>query len=362
MAYIPPTSHATLLATLRRERLLPVAGEVLVEARRTVEPSDVVARALVPESHVLVDVARLLGLPPERADRALVKAEGDPVKAGEPLAVRRGLFTRRARSPVNGRLVAAAEGKLLLAAMSEAYELRAGLPGVVASVTERRGVTIETTGALLEGVWGNAPAARPREDYAPLRLVDDNPRGELSSAKLGTDLRGAIVGAGMLFDAAALRVLADVRVRGLVLGSVVPGLLGALRQLEFPVIVISGFGRQGFSQPAFELLTSNAGRSAWIWAAPPDRFSGRRPELIVPLPSPAAAPAPVLTGQALAAGKRVRVLRGPLAGQVGTVDSLSAAPVTLPSGLRTRAAQVALSNGSGAAAAVVAFANLELLE
>ena len=48
-------------------------------------------------------------------------------------------------------------------------------------------------------------------------------------------------------------------------------------------------GQRGFSAPAYALLKSNAGREAWLNAAVWDRFHGRRPELIVPLPSPSTA-------------------------------------------------------------------------
>src|SRR4051794_915617 len=116
MAYLPETAHVTLLATLRRERLLPLAGTVIVQARQHVEGADVVARAVLAEGHRLVDVARQLGVPAHKADSAMLKTDGQLVKAGEPLASRKtafGLLKRSARSPVEGRLVAAAGGKAL---------------------------------------------------------------------------------------------------------------------------------------------------------------------------------------------------------------------------------------------------------
>jgi hypothetical protein len=72
MPYLPETSHVTLLATLQRERLLPMAGTIIVQARQRVEASDVVGRTVLAEGHRLVDVARLLGLPADKADGAMV--------------------------------------------------------------------------------------------------------------------------------------------------------------------------------------------------------------------------------------------------------------------------------------------------
>ena|SRR5579859_1657968 len=370
MAYLPVTAHVTLLATLRRERLLPLAGTVIVQARQRVEPSDVVARTFLPDRHRLVDVARALGVADEQADSALVKHDGDPVKAGEPIAVRKtglGLVRRTARSPVEGRLVVAAGGKALLAVISAPFELRAALPGTVVTILQSQGVVIETTGALLEGVWGNG-----KEDTALLRVVGDSPRTALAPNLVAMEQRGAILVAGTLSDPAALKQLGDVGVRGLVVGSLAANLLPAARKANLPIIVVEGFGDRGFSGPAFNLLQSNAGRQAWLNAQPADPFAGHRPELIIPLPGPSTPPPQPADGATLAVGQRVRVVRGPEAGKVGTVTELSERPVVSPSGLRVPMAGVALESaavgasaaaaGGSAAAARIAFANLEILE
>ena len=359
MAYLPTTAHVTLLATLRRERLLPLAGNVTVQARQRVEPTDVVATSVQADGHRLVDVARALGLADDKADSAMVKHDGDAVKAGEPIAVRKtglGLVRRTARSPVEGRLVVAAGGKALLAAMSKPFELRAALPGVVVTILHSQGVGIETTGALLEGVWGNG-----REDTALLRVVGDSPRTALSPNLVAMEQRSAVVVAGTLSDPAALKQLGDVGVRGLVLGSLAAALLPAAQQATFPVLVVEGFGERGFSEPAFNLLIGNAGRLAWLHAQPADPFAGRRPELIIPLPGPSTPPPQPADGQTLAIGRRVRVLRGPERGKVGKVMDLSLRPLVTASGLRVHVADVALEGASGPAARV-AFPNLELLE
>ena len=359
MAYMPVTSHVTLLATLRRERLLPLAGSVVVQPKQRVEPSDVVARTLLPDHHRLVDVARALGVPDEQADSALVKHEGDAVKAGEPIAVRKtglGLMRRAARSPVEGRLVAAAGGKALLAAISAPFELRAAVPGQVVTILQSQGVVIETTGALLEGVWGNG-----KEDTAILRVIGSTPNAALTADLVVMELRGAIVVAGALSDPAALKQLGDVGVRGLLVGSLAAALLPAAAKAGFALVVAEGFGERGFSAPAYSLLAGNAGRQAWLHAQPADAFSGNRPELIIPLPGPSTPPPPPMEGGTLEAGRRVRVVRGPERGKVGTITGLSDRPQATPSGLRVPVAEVALEGANGPKTRI-AFPNLELLE
>ncbi|MBL8055562.1 MAG: hypothetical protein JNK29_02635 [Anaerolineales bacterium] len=360
MAYIPPTSHITLLATLRRERLLPVPGEVLVAAGQHVETGDIVARAELADHHRLIDVARALGVPREKAADFLTKAEGEQVKKGEPIAIRKtwlGLSTRREVSPVDGRLVFCDHGQALLAAITS-LEVRAGLPGTVVSVVSGRGVLIETAGALLEGVWGNG-----REDFSVLRALGDGPAAPLRAEQLEPSMQGAILAAGWLADAAALQALAGLGVRGLILGTAPTELLPSLQAAGFPVLVVDGFGQAGFSAPAFALVGGNSGREMWLSARPLDRQAGTRPEAIVPLPTSHEPPAPPLEGEPLQEGKRVRVVRGAEAGRVGTVIGLSDRPMPLPNGVRAHVAAVALDETQGARPTVtVPFANLELLE
>lgn len=359
MAYLPPSTHSTLLATLRRGRMLPGHGTVVVQTDQRVESSDVVARGDLVERHVLLDIARLLGVPRDKAAGLLVKHEGDALKKGETLALKKGMLGNQPiASPVDGRLVLFEDGKALVAG-SSLLELRAGMPGSVVGLVPDRGVIIETTGALLEGMWGNG-----RDDFSVLRMLSRGTDEALQSENLDLGLRGAIIGVGVLPDTAFFTSLKDIGVRGLILGSAPAELLPGLQSLPFPVLITDGFGLKGMCEPAFNLLAGNSGREAWLNAAAGDRFAGHRPEIIIPLPSPSSlTPPPPSSGEALKEGKRVRVLRGPDAGRVGTVIGLSDKPMALPSGLRAFVAAVTLEETRGSRPTITApFANLEHLE
>jgi hypothetical protein len=360
MAYIPPTTHVTLLATLRRERRLPAAGEVRVQMRQRVEATDEVAHALVASHHRLVDVARGLSLPPDKAPAHMLKQEGEPVKSGEPIARRKtalGLGSRTLKSPVDGYFLFVRHGKAVLAAISEAYELRAGIPGLIVNLEHEQSVAIETTGALLEGVWGNGVG---KEAFAVMSVVGSAPDAPLLSEQIDVNARSSILAAGCLQDDAAFRRLAEMNVRGLIVGTLNPALIPAVSKLDLPVVVTDGFGARGLSAPAYTLLVSNSGREAWVNAQTWDRFRGARPEVIIPLPAPGADPPAPVDGDALAVGKRVRICRGAEAGITGTVKALSDQPVRLPSGVRAHAAFVEAEDGGQSY--TIPFANLEILE
>jgi hypothetical protein len=359
MAYVPPTTHVTLLATLRRDRLLPIPGEVLVQPNQRVEAADTVAHAFIAEEHRLLDVARALDVPKEAMAAFMLKRNGDPVKKGEPIAMRKtalGLGRKTVYAPVDGFLVVAGDGKALLASTSKAFELRAGLPGTVVSILKERGVVIETTGALLEGVWGNG-----KDDFGLMRVLGSGPTDALLSEQVDVSLRGTILAVGMVQDDNAFRRLAEMNIRGLIVGSMNSALISTVKKLDIPVLITDRFGGQGFSTPVYNLLVGNSGREAWVNAQNWNRYAGGRPEVIIPLPTPGQTPPAPVDGEALAVGKRVRVQRGPQMGQVGTVTALSEHPVQFSNGMRKLAAWVELEETPGQPTRI-AFANLEILE
>lgn len=360
MAYLPSTSHITLLATLRRERLLPTRGEVVIRPGQRVAAGDVIAHAEKIEHYRLIDLARLLGVSGERLGSFLLKQEGDVVKKGEPVARRKtlfGLMDQPVLSPVEGRLALLSEGKALFAALAP-QELRAGLSGEVVSTVPGRGAVIETTGALFEGIWGNG-----QDGFSVLRQLGTTPGAALPAGGLDLALRGTIIAAGWIDDTSLLKSLQEIGVRGLILGSAPAEQLPLLQQQPFPVMVAEGFHAQGFSEPAYNLVAGNSGREVWLNAQLANRFTGARPEALILLPSPSLPPPLPPEGNTLAEGKRVRILRGPDRGRVGNIVSLSERAVALPSGVRAPVAAVALEDAkSGRTTVTAPFANLELLE
>src|SRR5512144_53541 len=87
---------------VRRERRLPVPGEVLVKAGQRVEPNDIIAQSTIASEPVRVDIASALELSPAAAARRLLVSPGTEVAQGDLLAQRSGTGSRSARSPVVG--------------------------------------------------------------------------------------------------------------------------------------------------------------------------------------------------------------------------------------------------------------------
>src|SRR6266536_4877843 len=96
MSFYYPIPQPTIADNIlvRRERRLPVPGEVLVHAGQRVEPSDVLAQSTLAAEPVKVDIAADLDLSPVVAARRLVVSTGTQVEQGQRLAQKGGIGAR----------------------------------------------------------------------------------------------------------------------------------------------------------------------------------------------------------------------------------------------------------------------------
>ncbi len=349
---LAPVHHIIGLTSIVRERLLPVEGNVLVRLNQKVSPSDVIAEAKWSREHVLIDVARALRLSPAVAERIVKCKVGDKLSAGMEIASGKGLFPRIVRAPREGNVVAAGGGQVLMEIGDAKIELRAGIPGTVVEIIAGRGAVIQTAGALIQGVWGNG-----RIESGLLVNIAEKPDGVLTASRIDVSLRGSILLAGMVKDADALQAAAELPVRGLILSSLYPSLIPVAREMRYPIMVTDGFGPLPMNSAAYRLLSTNAKREVTLNAEAFNRYTGTRPEIIIPLPISSEPPASP-SSQVFAPGLQVRMRRPPAMGAIGSIVILKPGLTTLPSGLRAPAAEVKLENGETIIAPLV---NLEVV-
>jgi hypothetical protein len=349
---LAPFYHVLPLATIVRERTLPVAGKISAHINQRVNPTDVIGEATFAREHVLLDVARTFGVSTKAADKMIKVNPGDRVSQGALVADAGGLIPRSIRAPRAGRVMIVGSGQVLMEVGDARIELRAGLPGVVTQVIPERGVIIRTAGALIQGVWGNG-----RIDNGLMVSLIEKPDDVLTAERLDVSLRGSVILGGHVRDADTFRAAAELPVRGLILSSMVSSLLANAYQMKYPILVLDGFGAMPMNSAAFKLLTTNNKREATVNAEHFDRYSGNRPEVIIPLPVSSEPDEPTDYGT-FAAGQTVRMRRPPAAGMIGTISHVRAGLTELPSGLRSSAADVKLENGE---TVIVPLVNLEVV-
>jgi hypothetical protein len=346
---LAPVNHILGLTNIRRTRLLPVSGNVLVRVGQRVNASDIIAEAQVATRHMLLDVRRSMGGGAD-ADRSIVRAEGDKLQQGDVIAESGGLFARVVRAPANGKIVMISGGRVLLEVESQPLQLLAGVPGVVTELHPERGATIETNGALIQGAWGNG-----RIGEGLMIPLLHSPDEELTSDLLEVSLRGAVVVAGFCRSAEVLRAGAQLPLRGLVLASMTADLLAVAAGLDYPIIVLEGFGRVPMNEVSYQLISTSEKRDASVNAHfnPP---MGERPELILPLPAQGQ---PEQSTAYFSANQTVRIQGEPYRGKIGVIVQIRPGFTVLPNGLRAPAADVRLEKDTSV---TVPLANLEVIE
>ena len=209
---LAPVVHVLPMTRIRRHRLLPITGRVLVRKSQVVSGVDVIGEANQNPKHVLLDIVHGLGVGISKADQHLQRQAGDVVAEGDVLAGPVGWGKRVVRAPCSGKIILSGRGKLLLEEEDAPKQVLAGLPGEVISLIPGRGAVVESIGALVQGVWGNGAI-----NFGLLRVLIKKVEDILSVEQLDIDLRGTVVFGGYCGDEQVLRAAAELPLKGLIL-------------------------------------------------------------------------------------------------------------------------------------------------
>ncbi|MDQ7793514.1 MAG: hypothetical protein RDU89_03750 [bacterium] len=358
--------------TLRKVRRLPLAGEVLVHLGQRVAPATIVARTEVPGDPHTVNVANILGIEPGEVPARMTVAAGEVVTRGQLIASSRGflgLSRREARSPVDGRveMVSGITGQVTLREHPVPVEINAYLSGVVGEVLPGEGVVVESTGALVQGIFGVGG-----ETHGPLRVAVDDPGQPLEAHHVRDDDRGRVLVGGSLVSQEAIRKAIAVEVAALVAGGVVDqdltDLLGRSigvaitghEDIPLTLLVTEGFGPMPMAPRTLQLLQALDGQTACVNGATQIRAGVLRPEIIIPYPDrPAGGEPSVCQATGLAPGTLVRIIREPAFGKLARVRELPPELVAIETEARVRVLRARLEDG---AVLTVPRANVEIME
>lgn len=342
-------THILPVTTIHRERVLPVAGRVLARRGQKVTPGEVIAQADLAPEHILLNIARILRVQPGQVGEYLDYKEGDDVAEGDVLAERSVGFSKLvSRAPRTGRIVSIQDGQVLLEVEGRPFELRAGMSGEITELVPDLGAFIETTGALVQGVWGNG-----RSDGGLMNVQAETPHDLIVAANMDVSMRGTVILGGMCEDENVFTAAGEVPLRGLILASIPSTLLPAAAKARCPVILLEGFGKLPMNEAAFKLLSTNDRRDVIVNA----EMHHHRPEVIIPLP-PTPEMAPLNDVNTFTAGQRVRLACNPHMGRVGTIAEVLPGSTVLDNGVRAPAAIVDVEKKS----LILPLANLEVLE
>ena len=342
---------ANPLTTIRTSRRLSHPGTVLMRTGDSVEPTQIVAQAVIPPDLRIVEVAQELVVPQRSANSCFRVERGQAISEGDVLASRGGLGSRVCRSPISGKVAGLGRGRLLLQAEPQIVRLNALVPGYIVEAEPGEGIVIETVGGLIQALWGNG-----YEAHGILRVLVREARHPIRATHINASSQGSILIGGSTVDEETIQQAAEMRVRGMIVGSVPAGLIPQLRDAGFPIIAIEGIGTTPMAQAVFDILQSLDGREASISGDIGNRWHPMRPYIVIPMPTQAGRV--IQTDAPLAIGERVRILRGIFRGRSGTIQQRLAERVQLETGAKLPGASVNIGEGEPVR---VPYANLERL-
>ncbi|HWO57911.1 MAG TPA: hypothetical protein VNN55_10140 [bacterium] len=354
-----------------KERILPLKGEVLVKKGDKVEPDTVVAQTHLPGPVEPVNVANLLGVPPEDVPECMLRKEGEPVTAGEVIARSSsffGLFKSEVKSKIDGTVesVSSVTGQVLLRGKPVPVQVKAYLKGEVIDVHPAEGVTVACVGSFVQGIFGIGG-----ETHGPIKILSPDHTAVLDEKDITPGCKGQVLVGGSLVTAAALKKAIAVGAVGIVVGGFddrdLRDFLGkdlgvaitGSEDLGITLVVTEGFGRIAMAEKTFQLLKRHAGQMACINGATQIRAGVIRPEVVIPKATSSVQAAKTAEIAGLAIGSPVRVIRQPYFGRLGIVTDLPAPLQVLESESHARVLEVEFEDKTRA---VVPRANVEMIE
>ena len=360
---------------IQKERRLPLEGEVLVKAGTIVKAEDVVAKADLPGNVQLLNVANLLSVSPEEVTEYMLKPVGESVSKDEIIATTKGLFglfKSQARSPIDGTIEAVSDvtGQVILREPPIPVEVKAYTDGKVTETVPNEGVTVETYGTYIQGIFGIGG-----ETIGNLVIVAKSSSDDLTVEQILPEHRDSILVGGSLVTTDTIQQAIEHGVRGIIAGGIddadLRELLGyelgvaitGSEEIGITLVITEGFGSIAMAEQTFTLLKAREGMKTSINGATQIRAGVVRPEIVIPLASEATGSRSAAEDGAaegiLEVGSSVRIIREPYFGRLGRVTEMPVELQDLETEARVRVLRVELADGQET---TLPRANVEAIE
>lgn len=357
---------------VRKERRLPIKGELKVREGDAVKADDIVAKTNLPGNVHMVKVANRLNISPVDIIDVLLVKEGDTLNKGDMIAETQGLFgffKSELRSPVSGQIESISDvtGQIVMREEPLPVEVDAYVSGTVLDVIQDEGVTIESEAAYVQGIFGIGGEARGN-----LEVISTSRDNELSIEDINENHSGKIVVGGSFVSLEAYKKALKLKVKGIVVGGFnyfdLEEILGyrlgvaitGTEDLVTSLVLTEGYGNIKMSDRTYDLLKAHDGKFVSINGATQIRAGVIRPEIVIPL-GDNEMPSDTTTEKeklGIESGSLVRVIRAPYFGKIGNVIELPPELQQMESETMVRVAKVSIDGED----VIIPRSNLEMLE
>jgi len=360
---------------LTKKRLLPIPGKVLSEIGQEVNALDFVAQTELPGKVFSVNIANRLGVSAGEILKYMVKKEGDQVKKGEIIAETHPwflekLFKTTIDSPITGSIesITKITGQVLLREPPKLLPINAYIKGKIIEITPNFGVTVETKGSFIQGIFGIGG-----ETNGDIVMATDDPNRDLMPQDIKDEYKGKIVIGGRHACMDTIKTAIKKGVHALVVGGIhdrdLRQLLGydigvavtGHEKIGTTLIITEGFGTIPMARATFELLQSRNGENASVSGATQIRAGVMRPEIIIPgMPKNISEVKCAKTQRSIQIGSLIRIIREPYFGKIGTVKEMPPELTVIGSESHARVFEIELQDDGKVV--TIPRANVEAIE
>ena len=370
-----PGLRVTPNTIIRKRRILPIPGEVLVAEGEQVTATTAVAQTALPGKVYPVNVANKLSVTPSEMFTYIRKREGEPVTKDEVFAENSPLikwFKSQVRAPINGTIenISHVTGQVFLREPPQIIRLSAYIDGQIIEVIPTQGAVVESRCAFVQGIFGVGG-----ETAGTITLAVKSPDEVLTADHLTATHTGQIVIGGALAQKETFARARELGIRALVVGGVhdrdLRDLLGydlgvaitGTEKIGFTLIITEGFGTIPMAKRTFDLLSAKSGQKASCSGATQIRAGVIRPEVIVPLAPVGEANVQGSGSNALEGGTKVgdtiRIIREPYFGVIARVKELPSELQQILTESHVRVLVATLPDGQDV---TIPRANVEMIE
>ena len=346
-------------------------GNVHLKIGDIVKSDTIVASTELPGNVQMLNVANKLNIEPEHVPECMLVELDESIYKGQIIAESKGIFgmfKSQLKSPIDGTLANVSEitGQAILSEPPIPVEVDAYTSGTITEVEDEEGVTIETVGALVQGILGIGG-----ENHGILEVVTTSPSDELTAEMIQEKHKNMVLVGGSFLTKDTFEHARKIGVAGIVSGGFdytdLSKILGyslgvaitGSEDIGPSLIITEGFGRISIAVRTYELLVSNKGKFASINGSTQIRAGVIRPEILIP--------DEIGNGEigefeeadlAISDGSLIRVIRAPYFGRVGKVKSLPPELQKMESETMVRVAEIEFEDGT---IEIIPRANLEMI-
>ncbi len=356
---------------LKKDRILPIKGNVKVKKGDKVKANDVVAETLLPGKVIPFNLANKLGITPSLLEKYLKVKAGDILEKGQTLAQTNGFFgffKTEIKSPIDGEIenISKITGQMLLREPRIPIQVKAFIDGIVVDVIEEEGVIVENQSAYIQGIFGIGG-----ETTGEIKMIVSSPEEEVKPNQIDESCKDKIIVCGSLVSFDVIKKCQKVGVAGIITGGIddhdLKKLLGynigvaitGHEEIGLSIVVTEGFGKINMSHKGFELLKKFNGHKASIHGITQIRAGVMRPEIIIPIEMTDETVEKKAEMATLEIGTIIRVIRQPNFGLIGSVTNLPEQLTKVESETMVRILEAKLENGE---TITIPRANVEVIE